>query len=104
MAALAEALGAPVVTSDGAKGAFPEDHPLSLGQALGGRIWGENPVKEWLSPCDLVLVLGSILSYRSTAGVQLNLPETVVHVLLDGDAIAELMLERGIGVVKQPDS
>ena len=86
---LAEALGAPVVTSDGAKGAFPEDHPLSLGQALGGRIWGANPVKEWLSTCDLVLVLGSILSYRSTAGVQLKLPETVVHVLLDGDAIGK---------------
>ena len=34
--ALAEALGAPVVSGDGGKGAFPEDHPLSLGQALGG--------------------------------------------------------------------
>ena len=42
---LAETLGAPVVTSDGAKGAFPEDHPLSLGQVLGRRIWGENPVQ-----------------------------------------------------------
>ena len=86
---LAEALGAPVVTSDGAKGAFPEDHPLSLGQVLGRRIWGENPAQDWLSTCDAVVILGSIMPYRSTAGVQLKLPETVVHVLLDGDAIGK---------------
>ena len=87
--ALAEALGAPVVTSDGAKGAFPEDHPLSLGQVLGRRIWGENPVQEWLATCDLVVVLGSILPQRSTVGVGLKLPETMVHVLLDGDSISK---------------
>lgn len=86
---LAEALGAPVVTSDGAKGAFPEDHALSLGQALGRRIWGENPVQDWLGSCDLVLVLGSILPQRSTIGVQLKLPDIVVHVLLDGEAIGK---------------
>ena len=86
---LAEALGAPVVTSDGAKGAFPEDHPLSLGQMLGRRIWGENPVQDWLATCDAVVILGSIMPYRSTGGVQLKLPETVVHVLLDGDSIGK---------------
>jgi acetolactate synthase-1/2/3 large subunit len=86
---LAEALGAPVVTTDGAKGAFPEDHPLSLGQVLGRRIWGENPVQEWLSTCDAVVILGSIMPYRSTAGVQLKLPETVIHVLLDSDSIGK---------------
>ena len=32
---LADKLGAAVVTSDGAKGAFPEGHPLSLGQTMG---------------------------------------------------------------------
>ena len=86
---LAEVLGAPVVTSDGAKGAFPEDHPLSLGQMLGRRIWGENPVQDWLSTCDAVVILGSIMPHRSTTGVQLNLPDNVVHVLLDGDAIGK---------------
>ena len=86
---LAETLGAAVVTSDGAKGAFPEDHPLSLGQMLGRRIWGENPVQDWLSTCDAVVILGSIMPHRSTSGVQLKLPETVVHVLLDGDSIGK---------------
>ena len=86
---LAESIGAAVVTSDGAKGAFPEDHPLSLGQMLGRRIWGENPAQEWLSTCDAVVILGSIMPHRSTTGVQLKLPETVIHVLLDGDAIGK---------------
>ena len=86
---LAERLGAPVVTGDGAKGAFPEDHPLSLGQALGRRIWGENPVQEWLGTCDVALVLGSILTYRTTLAVGLKMPANVVHVLLDGEAIGK---------------
>ena len=86
---LAEKLGAAVVTSDGAKGAFPEDHPQSLGQTLGRRIWGENPVQEWLGTCDLVVVLGCILPQRSTTGIQLQLPKDMVHVLLDGDAIGK---------------
>ena len=89
MVRLAEMLGAPVVTGDGAKGAFPEDHPLSLGQALGQRIWGENPVQEWLGTCDVVVVLGSVLAYRTTAGVGLKLPETIIHVLMDGDIIGK---------------
>ena len=86
---LAETLGAPIVTGDGAKGAIPEDHPLSLGQILGQRIWGENPLQEWISTCDVVLVLGSILPLRSTVGVGLKLPPTVVHVLLDGESIGK---------------
>ena len=86
---LAEMLGAPVVTSDGAKGTFPEDHPLSLGQALGRRIWGENPLLEWLGTCDVAVVLGSALTYRTTTGVGLKLPETIIHVLLDGEIIGK---------------
>ena len=86
---LAETLGAPIVTGDGAKGAIPEDHPLSLGQILGQRIWGENPLQEWISTCDVVLVLGSILPLRSTVGVGLKLPETMIHVLLDRESIGK---------------
>ena len=54
---LAEKLGAAVVTADGAKGAFPEDHPQSVGQIMGKRIWGENPVQDWLGTCDLACLL-----------------------------------------------
>ena len=86
---LAERLGAAVVTGDGAKGAFPENHPLSLGQALGRRIWGDNPVQDWIGSCDAALVLGSTLYYRSTVGVGLNLPKNIIQVLLDGDSIGK---------------
>lgn len=86
---LAEMLGAPVVTGDGAKGTFPEDHPLSLGQALGQRIWGQNPVLEWLGTFDVAVVLGSALTYRTTAGLGLKLPDTLVHVLLDSEIIGK---------------
>ncbi|GIT01478.1 MAG: hypothetical protein CM1200mP27_01030 [Chloroflexota bacterium] len=86
---LAEKLGAAVVTADGAKGAFPEDHPQSLGQIMGKRIWGENPVQDWLGTCDLVVVLGSIMPQRSTAGIGLQMPKDIVHVLLDGEAIGK---------------
>ena len=86
---LAEKIGAAVVTGDGAKGAFPEDHPQSLGQTMGRRIWGENPLQEWMGTCDLAIVLGSILPQRSTTGIQMQLPKNLVHVLLDGDAIGK---------------
>ena len=86
---LAEQLGAAVVTGDGAKGAFPEDHPLSLGQALGRRIWAENPLLEWLGTCDVAVVLGSALTYRATVGIGLKLPETAIHVLMDGEIIGK---------------
>ena len=86
---LAELLGAPVVSGDGAKGTFPEDHPLSLGPALGRRIWGDNPVQEWLGGCDVAVVLGSALTHRTTVGVGLKLPDTVIHVLLDPEIVGK---------------
>jgi len=86
---LAEMLGAPVVTGDGAKGTFPEDHLLSLGQALGKRIWGDNPLQEWLGTCDVGVVLGAALNYRTTEGVGLKLPKTLIHVLMDRDIIGK---------------
>ncbi len=42
---------------------------------------------EFLGTCDFALVLGSILPYRSTVGVGMQLPAKLAHVLLDGDSI-----------------
>ena len=94
----AEKHGIPVVTGDGAKGTFPENHPLSLGQAIGKRIWGENPLLEWLGTCDFGLVLGASLPYRSTAGIGLQMPNKFVHVLLD-DSIIDKNYQSDLSVI-----
>ena len=82
---LAETLGVPVVTGDGAKDAFPEDHPLSLGTCLGQRIWADNPVHDFIPGCDLVLGLGSGFIHRSTVQLGVRLPEQLIQVVADPD-------------------
>jgi len=80
---LAELLQAPVTTTYGGKGAFPDDHPLGLGCSLGGRVYGRNPIHTYIEECDAILVVGSRLPYRATVGVGLKLPPKVVHVDID---------------------
>ncbi len=80
---LAERLQAPVVTGDGGKGAFPEDHPLALGTALGNHIWGHNPIHDYIASCDTVLVVGSSLSFRTTRSAELRLPPGLVQIDVD---------------------
>ncbi len=86
---LAETLGAPVVTADGAKGVFSEEHSLSLGTVLGGKIWGRNLVHEFIPTCDLVLALGTNFPYWYTAGAGLKLPERLIHVVLDESSVGK---------------
>jgi len=83
---LAEMLGAPVTTSYGGKGAIPDDHPLALGCSIGGRVYGRNPVFDFVAGCDVGLVVGGSLPYRITAGVGLKLPPKLVHLDVDGSA------------------
>ncbi|MFG2193757.1 5-guanidino-2-oxopentanoate decarboxylase [Streptomyces sp. NPDC048639] len=55
--ALAEQLGAPVVTTANGKGVVPESHALSVGVAL------HSPaVRSWLASCDVVLAVGTELA------------------------------------------
>jgi acetolactate synthase-1/2/3 large subunit len=83
--ALAERLGAPVVTTGSGRGVIPEDHPLAMGydnaratiESLNGLI----------AAADLVLVLGAKLGHNGTAGFRLKLPaERTVQV----DAASEV--------------
>ena len=94
---LAETLGVPVVTGDGAKDAFPEDHPLSLGTCLGQRIWADNPVHDFIPGCDLVLALGAGFIHRSTVQLGVRLPEQVIQVVADPDYLGRnYPVSRGI--------
>lgn len=77
---LAELLDAPVVTTQGGKGAIPSSHALALGCIRGGRAYGENPLHEFVASCDVALVVGSRLAHGLTSGVGMRLPETIIHV------------------------
>ena len=87
---LAEAMGAPVVSIDGSKGGFPDDHPLALGQTLIGFVWGLPHLRDFIASCDAALVVGSTLPYKTTRRLELQMPEALVHVCLDGDAIGRI--------------
>lgn len=56
---LAEALSAPVMTTNPGKSAFPEDHPLALGSSV---VSAPKALTEYLRGADLVFAVGSSLT------------------------------------------
>ncbi|MEA2529316.1 MAG: hypothetical protein QOG89_960 [Thermomicrobiales bacterium] len=77
--ALAERLGAPVVTSIMGKGAVPEDHPLSL-----GALWTPgNEVDAILKDADCLVVFGSKLGAQATDDFQFPIPAELIRVDVD---------------------
>jgi acetolactate synthase-1/2/3 large subunit len=79
--AFAELLVAPVVTSFMGKGAFPENHPLSLG-CMG--MHGSEKTNKLLPECDVLLVIGSRLSDRTTGKIEKFCPNTkLIHIDAD---------------------
>jgi thiamine pyrophosphate-dependent acetolactate synthase large subunit-like protein len=79
IAALAEHLGAPVLTSVMGKGAMPEDHPLSL-----GALWSTgNEIDTLLREADCLVVFGSKLGAQSTHDFKLPLPPELIRVDVD---------------------
>lgn len=76
---LAEALGAPVATTPEGKGAISEDHPLSLGGAYYG--FG---AASWATPkADVVLAVGTRLTWQMRPGTAPKAPQKLIH--LDAD-------------------
>ncbi len=80
LAELAEALGAPVITSTPGKGAIPEDHPLSFGVVFYG--WS-GAIEALLRESDLCIVVGSKLGAQSTNHWSLPLPDQIVQIDID---------------------
>jgi len=79
--AFAELLVAPVVTSFMGKGAFPENHTLSLG-CIG--MHGSERTNKLLPDCDVLLVIGSRFSDRTTGKIEKFCPNTkVIHIDAD---------------------
>ncbi len=83
IAALAERLGAPVITSQMGKGSIPEDHPYAL-----GNLWGlDNPVDTLLRKADLVLVFGTKLGGAETEDGAMRRPAKVIRVDIDPEEV-----------------
>ena len=78
LAALAERLGAPVVTSLAGRGSVPEDHELCVGAFATQR-----PVAAVLAEADALLAVGARFQAGETRNWSLPLPPRLVH--LDAD-------------------
>ena len=78
---LAETLDAPVVTYRTSKGAFPDDHPLSLGVGEFGD--DKSPLEDFLRRCDLVLLVGCSMGYSRIRRTGLKLPSNLVQIDID---------------------
>lgn len=78
LTAVAELLGAPVLTSQAGKGSMRADHPLHVGN------WAnEQPVRDLLDRSDVVLAVGTRFSYFPTGGWSLDLRGRIVQIDLD---------------------
>jgi acetolactate synthase-1/2/3 large subunit len=78
LVALAERLGAPVVTTIEGRGSIPEDHPLCL-----GALTTSPQVVEVVSTADVVLAVGTRFQGGSTRNWRLSFGGTLAH--LDAD-------------------
>jgi acetolactate synthase-1/2/3 large subunit len=80
--ALAERLGAPVVTTFLGKGAIPERHPLSIGTLM-----RFPAVAATVAQADLLVAVGTRFSGMSTSNWRVDLPPQTIHVDADPGAI-----------------
>ena len=78
---LAERTGVPVITTLHGKGAFPEDHPLSLGMpGMHGWVHVNRAIQE----CDVLLNIGARFDDRVTGKVATFAPRAkVIHIDID---------------------
>jgi acetolactate synthase-1/2/3 large subunit len=79
LAALAELVPAPVITTNPGKSAIPESHPLALGASTRSR---PKMVTEFMAKADLVFAIGSSLT-RTPFGPGVPPGKTIIHATND---------------------
>lgn len=85
--AIAELVGAPVISSIMGKGIVSEDHPYSLGHAWNP--WAEsNPADDLLNEADVMLAIGSKLGAQETYYWKMPVPDTLIRVDIDPMEVA----------------
>ncbi len=80
---IAEALGAPVLTTIAGKGVVPSSHPLCLGSRL-----PQDAMKAMLKAADVVLAAGSELSETDFWELKLTLPGKLIRIDIDPASLA----------------
>lgn len=83
LAALAELIPAPVVTTNPGKSAIPESHPLALGASTRSR---PKMYTDFMARADVVLAVGSSLT-RTSFGPGMPPGKTLIHSTNDADDI-----------------
>jgi acetolactate synthase I/II/III large subunit len=83
LAALAELIPAPVVTTNPGKSAIPESHPLALGASTRSR---PKMFTEFMAKADLILAVGSSLT-RTPFGPGVPAGKTIIHSTNEADDI-----------------
>ncbi|MEU8796375.1 thiamine pyrophosphate-binding protein [Spirillospora sp. NPDC048819] len=83
--ALAERLGAPVLTSNAGRGTIPEDHPQVVGNFAAGPAG-----RELLGRADLLLSVGTHFRSNETADHTIPVPSRHVQIDVDGRAIGRV--------------
>lgn len=90
---LAEVLDAPVLTTNTGKGAFPEDHPLSLGASV---ISAQKGAFHFLKKADVILGMGTSFTKNPWAP-QIPAGKRIIHCTLDpADVCKEFATEAAI--------
>ena len=93
LAALAELVPAPVITTNPGKSAIPENHPLALGASTRSR---PKMVTEFMAKADLVFAIGSSLT-RTPFGPGVPPGKTIIHATNDaGDINKEYRADLGV--------
>ena len=99
---LVESLGIPVFTTANGKGAVAEDHPLSLGMYGGEYNFPPgglaDPRQSFISSLDLLLVVGSSLSYFRAKSQGLEQPSQLIQIDIDPASIGK-WYEASVGLV-----
>ena len=80
----------PVITSAAAKGVISDEHPHSLGAALGG----EGQLKDFVETSDLIIVIGSRFALRYPAAKNTR----IIHIDIDESgwvSVNDILIEEG---------
>lgn len=81
--AIAEALGAMVLTTTAGKGVIPASHPLSLGARM-----AQAPMKKRMREADVILAVGTEISETDLWDASIELPGKIIRIDLDPETLA----------------